>query len=89
MQAQGYAYLLSEEDTGTKDRIHLINSATEWWVSFYRPEQVQPAPDLPVGFLAEDRSDHPDYERVPYAFGFRTPNSRRIPGRWIRCMISR
>lgn len=31
--------------------------------------------DIPNGFLAEDRSNHDDYERVPYAFAFRTPNN--------------
>ncbi|MFB0565772.1 MAG: hypothetical protein ACETWK_08860 [Candidatus Aminicenantaceae bacterium] len=27
---------------------------------------------MPSGFLADDRSNHDDYERVPYAFAFRT-----------------
>ena len=71
MAAEGFAYVLSEEDTGTGDRIHLNSTATEWWVAFYKADAVQPAPDLPHGYLASDRSNHPDYERVPYAFSFR------------------
>jgi exonuclease III len=72
METRGYAYVLSEEDTGTNDEIHTSSSATEWWVAFYKPQAVQRATDLPGGFLAADRSNHPDYERVPYAFAFRT-----------------
>lgn len=72
MDALGFDHVLSEEDTGTSDRIHVNGSSTEWWVAFYRPEAVAPAPDLPTGFLAADRSNHDDFERVPYAFGFRS-----------------
>jgi endonuclease/exonuclease/phosphatase family metal-dependent hydrolase len=74
MLSLGFEYVLSEEDTGTGDVIHRNNSATEWWVAFYKPDRVQPAHDLPVGFLATDRSNHPDFERVPYAFAFRSSN---------------
>jgi hypothetical protein len=73
MVALGYSYVLSEEDTGTGDTIHRNGSTTEWWVAFYDPREIGLAGDLPHGFLADDRSDHPDYERVPYAFAFRTP----------------
>jgi hypothetical protein len=72
MEALGFSYLLSEEDTGSGAKIHLNSSATEWWVAFYKKDAVEPAVDLPSGFLAADRSDHPDYERVPYAFAFRS-----------------
>lgn len=34
------------------------------------------ATPLPSGFLADDRSNHDDYERVPYAFGFRAGEGR-------------
>jgi len=74
MIALGFQYSLSEEDTGTGDTIHKNGSATEWWVAFFKPEVVEIATDLPSGFLAEDRSNHDDYERVPYAFPFRTIN---------------
>ncbi len=74
MQGHGFDYWLSEEDTGTGDVIHRNGSTTEWWVAFYKPNRVQIANDLPSGYLANDRSNHPDYERVPYAFAFRTPD---------------
>ena len=72
MQALGFVYYLSEEDTGTGDKIHLNSSATEWWVVFFKPDRISIAADLPSGFLSADRSNHEDYERVPYAFGLRT-----------------
>lgn len=72
MQNKGFRYILSEEDTGTGDTIHLASTATEWWITFYKPSRVDYAPDLPHGFLAEDRSNNDFYERVPYAFSFRT-----------------
>ncbi|WP_197722095.1 YHYH domain-containing protein [Sulfuriflexus mobilis] len=72
MTANGYDFILSEEDTGTKDKIHVNSTATEWWVTFYKPELVELAADLPNGFLAGKRGNHDDYERVPYAAAFRT-----------------
>lgn len=72
MRRLGFQYVLSEEDTGTGSQSHVNSSATEWYVAFYRPTRISPAPDLVTGFLAEDRYDHPDFERVPYAFGFRS-----------------
>lgn len=71
MRSRGFSWVMSEEDTGTGDRIHLNSTATEWWVAFYKPQAAAPANDLPGGFLASDRSNHPDYERVPFAFPFR------------------
>jgi len=71
MTNQGFKYVLSEEDTGTNDKIHKKSTSTEWWVSFYKPEKVDVASDIPHGFLADDRSNNEDYERVPYAFPFR------------------
>lgn len=76
MSESGFIYKLSEEDTGTGDKIHLASSATEWWVAFYNPNVVRCADDIPWGFLAEDRSNHPDFERVPYAFAFRTKDEK-------------
>lgn len=72
MEQQGFSWRLSPEDTGSGETIHTAGPATEWWVAFYRPGAVRYAADLPVGFLAPDRSNHADYERVPYAFGFRS-----------------
>lgn len=76
MAEAGFVYKLSEEDTGTGDKIHTVSSQTEWWVVFYKSEAVDCVNDIPSGFLAEDRSNHDDYERVPYAFAFRTPDKK-------------
>ena len=70
MQAQGFSFVLSPEDTGTGERIHVNGSTTEWWVVFFDPKIVRPDERLPHGFLASDRSNHPSFERVPFAFGF-------------------
>lgn len=75
MASQGFSYEISEEDTGTGENIHKNSSATEWFVAFYKPGNVSPANDLPHGFIAADRSNHADYERVPYAFPFRAGGS--------------
>lgn len=75
MEQQGFKYILSGEDTGTNDEIHKNSTATEWWVCFYKDDKVSKADDLPNGFLAEDRSNHSDFERVPYAFAFRAENT--------------
>jgi endonuclease/exonuclease/phosphatase family metal-dependent hydrolase len=74
MSSLGFSYVMSEEDTGTSDKIHRNGSSTEWWVVFYKPGRVSVASDLPSGYLAADRSNHEHFERVPYAFGFRTPD---------------
>lgn len=66
MRALGFDYILSEEDTGTGDAIHSNGTNTEWFVAFFRANKVGKANDLPSGFLAEDRSNNDDYERVPY-----------------------
>ncbi len=72
MSAHGFDSLLSEEDTGTNPTIHIASPGTEWFTTFFKPDKVHPTADLPSGFLADDRSDHADYERVPYAFAFQT-----------------
>jgi hypothetical protein len=76
MRQHGFEFVLSEEDTGTGDTIHKNGSSTEWWVAFYKPSHVAVANDLPQGYLALDRSNHDHFERVPYAFGFRTLDSK-------------
>jgi endonuclease/exonuclease/phosphatase family metal-dependent hydrolase len=70
----GFDYILSPEDTGSGPTNHLNSSATEWFVAFYKNERVQPLTNLPNGFLADDRTDNTDYERVPYAFAFQAEN---------------
>lgn len=76
MTALGFAYRLSVEDTGTGSVNHTNSSATEWWVVFYKAGRVEIADDLPTEFLADDRTDHEHYERVPHAFAFRTVDDR-------------
>jgi hypothetical protein len=72
MASRGFKFLLSEEDTGTGQSIHSAGTGTEWFICFYDSLSLKAAPDLPHGFVAGDRSDNPDYERVPCAFAFRT-----------------
>lgn len=85
MKAQGFEYVLSEEDTGPGGRNHTNSAATEWFVVFFKTAKVCATgstknmsgcktDNLPHGFIAKDRTANPDYERVPYAFGFRVPN---------------
>lgn len=71
MAKAGFRFQLSEEDTGPTEKIHSNGTGTEWWVAFYNPAKLTPAPDLPGGFLASDRANNPEYDRVPYAFPFR------------------
>ncbi len=74
MKGQGFGYILSEEDTGKGATNHLNSTATEWWVTFFKSNRVDYATDLPHGFLSDKRFANPDFDRVPYAFGFRTKN---------------
>lgn len=71
MTSLGFHYALSPEDTGPGVTIHNDSSGTEWFLTFYR-DNLELAEDLPQGFLAEDRSAHSVYRRVPYATGLRT-----------------
>lgn len=72
MTDNGFSYILSNEDTGTNQEIHLNSSATEWFIAFYDSAVINIDDQLLTEFLAEDRSDHPSYERVPHAFSFQT-----------------
>ena len=72
MLTHGFEYELSPEDTGPSTRIHTNDPSTEWWVAFYNDRKVSMANDLPQGYLAGDRSNHASYDRVPYAFAFRS-----------------
>jgi len=67
----GYAYILSEEDTGKRLIHHSNEPWTEWFALFYDPAKLEPASPLPRGFLAEDRTANPVYDWVPYAFPLR------------------
>lgn len=78
MSEAGFAYLMSPEDTGPGPRNQLNSTATEYFIAFYRPDRVQVAPDLPWGFLADDVTGHPDFDRVPFAFPFRAGASDMV-----------
>jgi len=71
METRGFKYILSEEDTGSSKKIHKATTATEWWVVFYKPDVIEVDNDLPHGFLGKMHGDHPNFERVPYAFGLK------------------
>jgi hypothetical protein len=67
----GYAFVLSPEDTGRRLTHHSNEPWTEWFVVFYDPAKLEPASGLPGGFLAEDVTANPAFDRVPYAFALR------------------
>lgn len=76
MESMGFTYVLSSEDTGTNEQIHSNSSSTEWFIAFYKPNVVVVDTTLVNDFLAEDRSDHPSFGRVPHAFSFETLDGR-------------
>lgn len=76
MTENNFKYILSEEDTGKGKKNHSNGSATEWWVVFYKSTEVDYASDLPHGFLAKDVTANPKFDRVPYAFPFRTKSGK-------------
>lgn len=74
MTRRGFAYVMSISDTGRAGPLNNHSTATEWWVTFYRQSAVRPADDIPHGFLSSPLVRNDDFDRVPYAFGFRTTN---------------
>lgn len=72
MIANGFKYLISSEDTGTNDTIHVGSSSTEWFILFFKPDIITEGTDIKSQFIAVDRSNHDDFERVPYAFSLKT-----------------
>jgi len=74
MKAEGFEGWISEEDTGPTPPCHNAGSSTEWFAVFYKPSKVCPDYGVPNGFLEEDRCQNPYYDRVPYAFSFKTVN---------------
>lgn len=73
MKAHGFKYELSKENTG-RTKNHVNSSVAEWWVAFYKPKRVKVADDLPRGFLSDVLAKNDVFDRVPYAFAFRTVN---------------
>lgn len=75
MAPNGFSYAMSPEETGPGKKKHPGGTAAEWWVAFYKPATCEIAPDLPTGFISKKLCKNLDYQRVPFAFGFRTPDS--------------
>lgn len=68
----GFSYWLSEEDTGPTMN-HVNSSSSEWWVTYYRPEIVMPdSVNRAYGFLDTTLTENASFERVPYAFPFKS-----------------
>jgi len=72
MSTHGFEFLISNEDTGTNDQIHSKTSSTEWFILFYKPDAITEGTDIKSQFIAGNRANHDDYERVPYAFSLKT-----------------
>lgn len=72
MAAHGFASVLSEFDTGRNGPLPNYSTATEWFVTFYKPGKVRPAADLPHGFISQPLAANADFIRVPYAAAFRS-----------------
>jgi endonuclease/exonuclease/phosphatase family metal-dependent hydrolase len=72
MTSRGFAYVMSESDTGRNGPLNNYSTATEWWVTFYRQSAVRPIDDVPHGFISAPLARNRDFDRVPYAFAFRT-----------------
>jgi hypothetical protein len=71
MRQKGFSYWLSEEDTGpTKN--HTPTTASEWWIVFYKASVVQPDSSRIGGFVSSPLAMNSIYDRVPYAFPFRS-----------------
>lgn len=75
MALRGFSYVISESKTGTNAQLLQSNgTATEWFVTFYKPGFVSPATDIPHGFIGQPLGANPTFDRVPYAFAFRSKN---------------
>lgn len=71
MTKRGFDYWLSTEDTGpTKN--HTPTTASEWWIVFYKKKAVLPDTSRCYGFVSAPLVNNEVYERVPYAFPFKS-----------------
>ena len=72
LQVYGFdGVMLAGEDTGP-NQVHNYSTASEWPVIFYKSSRVEPAYDLPNGYIDEQIVSHPIFARVPHAFGMRS-----------------
>lgn len=71
MIENGFSWWLSPEDTGPKS-CHSASSASEWWVVYYKSEQVFADTLIRCyGFLSAQTCGDSIFDRVPYAFPFK------------------
>jgi hypothetical protein len=75
MSSKGFKYWISEEDTGP-NKNHTPTTASEWWITFYKPSSVQPDSARCYGFISKPLVNNPNFERVPYAFPFRSKDKK-------------
>ncbi len=68
-------FILSDEDTGPQKH-HSNTTASEWWLAFFNSKKLEIAKDLPYGFLDRYRAGSDKFDRVPFAFPFRSKNKR-------------
>lgn len=72
MKKQGFSYWMSNEDTGPKKN-HTPTPASEWWIVFYKSKTVLPdTVNRFYGFISEPLTKNTSYQRVPYAFPFKS-----------------
>lgn len=71
MEKNGFSYWLSPEDTGPSKN-HTPTSASEWWIVFYKNKRVLPDTNRCYGFVSSPLTQNEIYERVPYAFPFKS-----------------
>lgn len=71
MEKNGFSYWLSTEDTGPSKN-HNPTTASEWWIVFYKSQSVLPDTNRCYGFVSQPLIQNPTYERVPYAFPFKS-----------------
>tara|TARA_B100000929_G_scaffold268877_1_gene238022 strand:+ start:40574 stop:41434 length:861 start_codon:yes stop_codon:yes gene_type:complete len=67
MLNEGFSYALSIEDSGTGDNNETNSASTEWSIAFYKADNVLLKEHY---YIEEDRTNHDNYERVPYLFYF-------------------
>lgn len=74
MIADGFSFWMSEEDTGPKKN-HTASSGSEWWIAYYKGDVLQADTlERAYGFIDKKRTLNETFERVPYAFPFKSIN---------------
>ncbi|MBI1729064.1 hypothetical protein HYR53_00390 [Candidatus Acetothermia bacterium] len=70
-KAPSFIYHVSESDTGSDETHHDI-LANDWYIAFYNSNKLMLTESLPHGFLSSHIYGNSDFDRVPYAFSFKT-----------------